>query len=88
MQSKKPIVEDFIKGAKASQAEKIITEPAPETAPPSLMAIRGEVTFPLHVPRDMHTKWKKFAHKAERSLHDFICTAVQEKIANMEDANH
>lgn len=86
MQSKKPIVEDFIKGAKASQAETKVPEPAPE--PPSLTTIRGEVTFPLHVPRDMHSKWKKFAHKAERSLHDFICTAVQEKIANMEDANH
>ena len=61
MQSKKPIVDDFIKGAKASQAETIIPETLP--APPPLTTIRGEVTFPLHVPKDMHSKWKKFSMK-------------------------
>jgi hypothetical protein len=77
MQSKKPPVEDFIKGAKASKVEM----PEPE----QLVTIRGEVTFPLHIQKEVHVRWKKFAHRAEKSLHDFICVAVQEKIKNMEN---
>lgn len=84
MRKDKPIVEDFIKGAKASKAE--TTETEPESAPsPALFAMtKSDVTFPLRIPKEMHTKWKKFAHKAERSLHSFIFAAVQEKIASME----
>ena len=77
MQSKKPPVEDFIKSAKASQAEK------PEPEQPA--TVRGDVTFPLHIQKEVHVRWKKFAHRAEKSLHDFICIAVQEKIKNMEN---
>ena len=77
MQSKKPPVEDFIKSAKASKAE--ISEPEQ----PAIA--RGDVTFPLHIQKEVHVRWKKFAHKAEKSLHDFICVAVQEKIKNMEN---
>jgi predicted HicB family RNase H-like nuclease len=77
MQSKKPPVEDFIKSAKASKAE--ISEPEQ----PAIA--RGDVTFPLHIQKEVHVRWKKFAHRAEKSLHDFICVAVQEKISNMEN---
>jgi predicted HicB family RNase H-like nuclease len=77
MQSKKPHVDDFIKGAKASQVE--ISEPEQPAT------VRGEVTFPLHIQKEVHLRWKKFAHKSEKSLHDFICAAVQEKIKNMEN---
>ena len=77
MQSKKPAVDNFIKGAKASQAE--ISEPEQ----PAI--IRGDITFPLHIQKEVHVRWKKFAHRAEKSLHDFICAAVQEKIRNMEN---
>jgi predicted HicB family RNase H-like nuclease len=77
MESKKPPVEDFIKSAKASKAE--ISEPEQ----PAIA--RGDVTFPLHIQKEVHVRWKKFAHKAEKSLHDFICVAVQEKIKNMEN---
>jgi predicted HicB family RNase H-like nuclease len=77
MQSKKPPVEDFIKSAKASKAE--ISEPE------QAAIVRGDVTFPLHIQKEVHVRWKKFAHRAEKSLHDFICVAVQEKIKNMEN---
>ena len=77
MQSKNPPVEDFIKSAKASKAE--ISEPEQ----PAI--VRGDVTFPLHIQKEVHVRWKKFAHRAEKSLHDFICVAVQEKIKNMEN---
>ena len=77
MQSKKPAVDNFIKGAKASQAE--INEPGQ----PAL--VRGDITFPLHIQKEVHVRWKKFAHRAEKSLHDFICAAVQEKIKSMEN---
>ena len=77
MQSKKPLVEDFIKNAKASQAE------IPEPEQPAI--IRGDITFPLHIQKEVHVRWKKFAHRAEKSLHDFICAAVQEKIRSMEN---
>ena len=77
MQSKKPPVEDFIKSAKASQAE--IAEPEQP------VIVRGDITFPLHIQKEVHVRWRKFAHRAEKSLHDFICAAVQEKIKNMEN---
>jgi predicted HicB family RNase H-like nuclease len=77
MQSNKPAVDNFIKGAKASQVE------IPEQKPS--VTVRGDVTFPLHIQKEVHLRWKKYAHKAEKSLHDFICAAVQEKILIMDN---